>query len=88
MASFVYILRCVDGSFYVGRTDNLEERVRAHQEGRGCAFTAARAPVVLEYSEKFERRAQACRRELQIKRWTRAKKEALIAGDAALLRKL
>lgn len=88
MASFVYILRCVEGSFYVGRTDNLEERLRAHQDGRGCAFTAARTPVVLEYSEQFERRTAACRRELQIKRWTRAKKEALIAGDVALLKKL
>jgi predicted GIY-YIG superfamily endonuclease len=88
VASFVYILRCVDGSFYVGRTDNLEGRVRAHQEGRGCAFTAARTPVILEYSERFERRAAAYRRELQIKRWTRAKKEALIANDRALLKRL
>jgi predicted GIY-YIG superfamily endonuclease len=85
---FVYILRCSDGSFYVGHTDNLDLRVQRHSEGRGCAYTAERRPIELAWFETAKDAATAKARERQLKRWTRAKKEALIAGDTKLLKRL
>ena len=84
----VYILRCSDGSLYVGSTDDVELRLRRHNEGRGAAFTARRRPVTLAYSESHPTCIGARRREAQIKRWTTAKKEALVAGDRAILHEL
>jgi len=84
----VYILRCADDSLYIGHTQDLEWRMARHIVGEGCKYTAARLPVVLAHSEFVEDRLSAVARERQIKRWTRAKKEALIAGDFALLRRL
>ena len=49
---FVYMLRCADGSLYIGETDNVDERVARHQDGRACAFTATRLPVELVYKEE------------------------------------
>ena len=86
--SYVYVLRCADGSLYIGATDNLEARLLKHNEGKASAFTAERRPVVLAYSEQCANRTGALQRERQLKGWTRAKKEALIAGDRELLRKL
>jgi predicted GIY-YIG superfamily endonuclease len=85
VVSWLYLLRCADGSLYVGSTDDLELRLRRHNEGRGSAFTAQRRPVTLAYSESYATRSDARRREAQLKRWTTAKKEALIAGDRAKL---
>jgi predicted GIY-YIG superfamily endonuclease len=86
---YVYILRCADGSPYIGHTSNIDDRVIRHNEGRAeCAYTINRRPVAMAYSETFDSRAMAVRRERQIKRWTRAKKEALIAGDLKLLKQL
>ena len=85
---FVYILKCADGSLYVGETDDIGNRVARHQEGRACAYTAARRPVELVYVEKHANNLQARRRERQVKGWTRRKKDALVAGDLRLLRRL
>jgi predicted GIY-YIG superfamily endonuclease len=85
---YVYILRCRDGSFYVGYTTNTEARVRAHNLGLGAAHTYKHGPVELVYSEPHPTRLGAIRRERQLKRWTRKKKEALIRGDLARLRAL
>ena len=85
---FVYIFRCADGSFYVGYAQDLSERVRAHNSGRGAAYTFNRLPVKLVYSETHPTRATALRRERQLKGWSREKKDALIRGDLVLLRKL
>lgn len=85
---FVYILRCADGALYVGSTGNVERRVAKHQEGTACAFTRWRRPVALIYAEPCLSLQDALARERQIKRWTRAKKEALAAGDLAALKKL
>jgi predicted GIY-YIG superfamily endonuclease len=85
---FLYILRCADGSLYVGETDNLDERVARHKEGRACAFTAPRRPVELVYVEELASRAEARRRERQLKQWTRRKKEALASRDFKLLKRL
>jgi predicted GIY-YIG superfamily endonuclease len=85
---WVYILRCADNSLYIGETDDLVLRVARHNEGRGCVFTARRRPVTLVYSEVLANREDAMKRERQLKRWTRAKKEALIVGDVTELKRL
>jgi predicted GIY-YIG superfamily endonuclease len=85
---FVYILRCCDASLYIGETDDIEHRVGRHQEGRACAYTAARLPVKLVYTEELANHLAARRREHQLKGWTRRKKEALVAGDLPLLKRL
>jgi predicted GIY-YIG superfamily endonuclease len=86
--TWVYILRCSDDSFYVGHTDDLPDRERTHNEGRGARYTAARRPVRLVYSERFESSDCATARERQLKRWSAGKKNALVAGDFALLKQL
>lgn len=88
MACYVYILRCSDGSYYVGHTDDLQQRLQYHNEGRGPAYTAARRPVAIVYSEAQPSAEDAVRREKQLKGWTRAKKEALVAGNRAQLHAL
>jgi len=85
---FVYILRCSDGSLYIGETDDIKGRIVRHQDGRGCAYTARRRPVELVYLEEHTDRIGARRRESQLKRWTRRKKEALVSRDLALLKTL
>lgn len=84
----VYVLRCADDSLYVGHTANLPDRVKAHNEGRGAAWTACRRPVVMVYSEPFPSEGEAVRREIQRKGWSHAKKCALVAGDLAGLKSL
>ena len=85
---YVYILRCADDSFYVGLTQDLAARVKAHNDGRGAAYTFKRRSVRLVYSEKFESESKGVERERQLKRWSRAKKEALISGDIHRLKRL
>jgi predicted GIY-YIG superfamily endonuclease len=85
---FAYIVRCADNSLYVGETDDVDARVSRHNDGRGSSFTAARRPVQLAFAERHESRERALAREKQLKRWTRAKKEALIAGDLLELKRL
>jgi len=77
---FVYILRCSDGSLYVGHSEDVEERVAAHNNGRGAVWTTCRRPVRLVYRETCLTEAAAVNRERQIKRWTHAKKKALVEG--------
>jgi putative endonuclease len=78
MTHYVYILECVDGSLYVGCTNNLERRLVEHNQSKGGAhYTKIRRPVVLKYSETFAALGDARRREAEIKRWPRAKKLAL-----------
>ena len=85
---FVYIVRCFDGSLYVGLTNDVAHRVCRHNEGLAAAYTTERRPVTLVYSEPCATLTAAVRRERQIKRWSRAKKEALVAGDLPALRRL
>jgi predicted GIY-YIG superfamily endonuclease len=84
----VYILHCADGSFYVGSAQDLEARLKAHNDGRGAAFTFKHRPFRLVYSESFISRLEALTRERQVKRWSRAKKVALISGDLKKLKSL
>ena len=88
MSFFVYVLRCSDGSYYAGHTDNLERRVGQHQAGEAEGYTQSRRPVTLMWSQDFPSRLEALEAERRIKGWSRAKKEALIAGDWAALRAL
>ena len=84
---FVYILRCADGSFYVGSTHDPATREAVHNSGRGALHTKLRRPVTLVFTESFATTAGAVTRERQLKRWTRAKKEALVAGDFERLKR-
>ncbi len=81
--SFVYILLCADGTFYVGSAKNVERRREQHLAGRGAKHTHDHAAVRLVYAEGPLEVGPAVRREMQIKRWSRAKKLALITGDLA-----
>ncbi len=87
-AIVVYILRCADATYYVGSTTDVAARVAAHNAGRGARFTACRRPVVLVHAEPFDTMDEARQREIQIKKWSRAKKDALIAGDPQALHRL
>ncbi|MDA0270340.1 MAG: GIY-YIG nuclease family protein [Chloroflexi bacterium] len=80
MAFWVYILRCVDGSFYAGHTDNLERRFAEHERGEIPGYTATRLPVELAWSASAPTRAEALAFERRIKGWSRLKKQALIDG--------
>ncbi|MFK3891221.1 TrmH family RNA methyltransferase [Sphingomonas sp. NPDC079357] len=81
MSFYVYILRCADGSYYTGHTDDLERRVAQHQSGALPGYTHDRRPVELMWAQDFPTRIEALERERQVKDWSRAKKEALFAGD-------
>ena len=85
---WVYMVRCADGTLYVGQTDDLVAREKTHNEGRGGRYTATRRPVHLVYSESHATSESAGDRERQLKRWTRDKKEALAAGDKDALKQL
>jgi len=79
MPFFVYILECVDQSLYVGCKNNLERRLRQHNESRwGAHYTKTRRPTTLMHSENFATLLEARRREREIKGWRREKKLALI----------
>ncbi|MGK9475364.1 GIY-YIG nuclease family protein [Melioribacter sp. OK-6-Me] len=80
MKGYVYILRCSDGSYYTGSTNDLERRLWQHQNGEGANYTKKRLPVELVYYEEYERIDEAYYREKQIQGWSRKKKEALIEG--------
>jgi len=83
--SWMYILECSDGSYYVGSTKDLERRISEHQEGLGAKYTSRRRPVKLVYAEEYDRIDDAFYREKQVQGWRRAKREALINGDPDLL---
>ena len=77
---FVYMLRCADGSYYVGSARSLENRMAQHLSGRGGAYTSKRMPVVLVFAQEFDRIDDAYFMEKRIQGWSRAKREALIDG--------
>jgi len=84
----VYILSCSDRSYYIGHAKDLQARIQAHDTGRAAAHTRRHRPARLVYVEIQPTRLAAIRRERQIKRWSRAKKEALIKGNHDALRSL
>ncbi|MBA4164232.1 MAG: GIY-YIG nuclease family protein [Erythrobacter sp.] len=88
MAFYAYLLRCNDGSYYAGHTDDIELRMAQHETGALGGYTAKRLPVNLVWSENFPTRDEAFAAERRVKGWSRAKKEALIAGDWVMISQL
>ena len=81
LQSWCYMLRCADGSFYVGCTTNLDQRIGQHQGGETPGYTSTRRPVECVWAEEFQSIHDAIDAERRIKGWSRAKKQALIEGD-------
>lgn len=77
--NYTYLLRCADGTLYCGWTNRLEDRVAAHNAGRGAKYTKSRRPVELIYYESYQTKEEAMRREAAIKKLTRAQKQKLLA---------
>ena len=81
--NYTYILTCADGTFYCGWTNDLDKRLKAHNQGNGAKYTRPRRPVVLSYYEEFETKGEAMKREYAIKHMTRRQKEMLIHRNRA-----
>ena len=77
----VYIVRCADGTLYTGYARDPSARETVHNQGRGARYTCGRRPVRLVYSEAFRSRSDALKREYEVKRWSRARKEMLVSGQ-------
>lgn len=87
--NFVYILQCADSTLYTGYTNDLENRMAAHNSGAGAKYTRGRGPVRLIYSEAFETKGDALKREIQIKKLSRDRKLKLagIKGEEIVCKK-
>ena len=81
--NYTYILKCKDGTYYTGWTNNLNKRLKDHNDGKGAKYTKARLPVSLIYYEEFQTKEEAMSREYAIKRMTRSEKSKLIREDNA-----
>ncbi|OGM19830.1 hypothetical protein A2686_04955 [Candidatus Woesebacteria bacterium RIFCSPHIGHO2_01_FULL_38_10] len=90
MRYFVYILRTSSNTLYTGQTNNLQKRLQEHKSKntKSAKYIRYFSSFTLVYSEKYSIRKEAMRRELQLKKWSKAKKEALVKGDSVLLKKL
>ena len=75
---YVYIVKCSDGTYYTGYTNDLEKRLLAHNAGKGAKYTKNRIPVEIVYFEEYEDKSEAMKREYAIKQLTREQKEKLI----------
>lgn len=84
----LYILRNIHNRLYIGQTNNIEQRMNDHKAHHGAKFIKDYGDFELIYTEQFQSRAEAMRREKQLKHWSTAKKEALICGDLELLKRL
>ena len=81
MSFWVYILKCSDGSYYTGHTDDLRRRIAEQESGFSGDYTSTRLPVRLVFTQELPSRIEALASEQQIKGWNRKKKEAMIRGD-------
>ncbi|MBP3634564.1 MAG: GIY-YIG nuclease family protein [Oscillospiraceae bacterium] len=81
---YTYMVRCRDGSLYTGYTNDVKQREKVHNTGKGAKYTKSRLPVSLVYYEEFADKSQALKRECAIKKLTKAQKEALITGKEPL----
>jgi len=75
---YFYIARCSDGTLYSGSCIDLKQREEKHNKGEGAKYTKHRRPIKFVYSEKFKSIGKALKREADVKKWTRDKKETLI----------
>jgi putative endonuclease len=78
MNNYVYILKCADGTLYTGWTNDLEKRIKAHNDGKGSKYTRSRLPVTVVYTEVYETPSEARSREVKIKQFSRKEKLELI----------
>jgi putative endonuclease len=85
---FVYIIRTLDDTLYIGVSGRLGQRVGSHKSGKGAEWIKAHPGARLVYAESYATLSGARQREIQLKGWTRAKKEALIARDLTTLKNL
>ncbi len=86
---WLYILKCADQSYYTGHTDSLDVRLAQHEAGAiSNCYTATRRPVVLVYWAAFASREEALAAEIQVKGWSRRKKEAMMMGDWKMVSQL
>ena len=76
--NYTYIVRCSDGTLYTGWTNNLEKRIKDHNDGRGAQYTKQRRPFALVYYEEFRPKEEAMRREWEIKRMSRGDKLSIV----------
>lgn len=76
---YFYLLRCSDGSLYAGICIDLQQRVETHQNGKGAKYTRSRLPVTLAYQERLPSKGGALRRELEVRKWTKQRKERLVS---------
>jgi putative endonuclease len=83
-----YLLRCADGTYYCGHTEDMEKRLAEHQSGVSPGYTFKRRPVKLVWNDAFQTRDDAKAAEKRIKGWSKAKKEALAKGDWSLISEL
>jgi putative endonuclease len=88
MPAWFYVLRLRSGQLYPGATKSLQRRYREHMAGQACRTTRLDPPTAVVYCEEYPTFAGARGREAQVKRWTRAKKEALVAGETHELKLL
>jgi len=90
MNYIVYILRTSSNTLYIGQTNNSEKRIKEHKNksNRSAKYIRYFSSFELVYSETYKTRKEAMQRELQLKKWSRVKKEALIRGDKIALKKL
>ena len=79
MSWYVYMVRCRDNSLYTGSTNDLSRRIQVHNSGKGAKYTKSRLPVTLVYREECPDKSTALKRECEIKRLTKTKKEQLAA---------
>jgi putative endonuclease len=86
MTAYFYILRLQSGQLYIGSTKDLTQRYKDHKSGYGCRTTRLDPPAALLYTEEFKTITEAQKRENQVKRWSRAKKEVLAQGDPRKLK--
>ena len=78
--NYAYLVRCSDNSLYAGWTNNMEKRLKSHNDGTGAKYTKSRRPVTLAYLEAFDTRSEAMKREAALKKMTHKQKEELVAG--------
>jgi len=88
VAFWMYILQCADESYYIGHTDDLDDRIQQHQSGALGRYTKSRRPVRLVYSQNFPTRDEAFAAERQVKGWSRKQQAALSNGAWEELRRL
>lgn len=85
MPAWLYILRLKSGQLYIGSTTDLDQRYKDHCSGKACRTTSLDPPIALLYSEEAATFSDARKREAQVKRWSRGKREALASGDLETL---